>query len=87
MTHTLAEETHMITHPVQWPHMNLPLINRETRESAVFGPSLSRTTISEDESITILIGANIWLPSAWSECEQKTYENVAALLADGWRVD
>lgn len=74
----------MILHPLKWPHTVLPLkrVDDFQFDLAVFNPPLGRTEISETEPITVGL-YNMFTVGGPS----KTYENVDALLADGWRVD
>jgi hypothetical protein len=56
----------------------------EPGNTAVFTLPLSITSLRDDEPIEIRIGTMF---DNLSELPTKTYSNVDALLADGWRVD
>lgn len=85
MSHTLDEERDMICSPDKWPMLVLPLKRSNNGlETAVLTAPLSVMKIPPAEPITIRIGTmfdNI------SELPTKTYQDVWALLDDGWRVD
>jgi hypothetical protein len=77
----------MILNPMRWPLLCLPLKKANPMQEgncAYFAPPISAQKISEDEAITIRIGT---IYDNIEACPEKTYENVDALLADGWRVD
>lgn len=87
MAHTLDEERDMICHPLKWPMIVLPLKRHnpfKPGNHAVFIPPLSVEVVEPDAPIKIHIG-NMY--EKLSELPEKTYPNVDALLADGWRVD
>ena len=80
-------DRHMILSPLEWPLLVLPL-KRHSKgglpDAAVFCPPLNRQGISPDDPITIRL-CNMFMLNA--NAPEQTYENVDALLADGWRVD
>jgi len=80
----LDRERQMIRRPGKWPHLVLPLVRAGNPDCAVFAPRVGLMTIAEDAEITIYL-SNMFMD--WTKAETKTYENVDALLADGWRVD
>lgn len=83
----MNRDREMILNPREWPNVVLPLKRRnpfQDGNTAVFAPSLNITTIKPDEPIEILIGTMF---DKLSELPTKQYENVDALLADGWKVD
>ena len=79
-------DRNMILNPNDWPHLILPLKRAVTNgiECAVFAPPISKGSIPEDVPLEILIGTMF---DKLSELPRKRYENVDALLADGWKVD
>jgi hypothetical protein len=76
-------DRNFILNPNEWPMLILPL-KRSGFECAVFAPPISKGSIPEDAPLEILIGTMF---DKLSELPRKKYENVDALLADGWRVD
>lgn len=81
MSQVSQRDRDFILNPYVWPHLHLPL--RKPR-----GPLAVLMTATEDETqpLRILINQTVFgLPLA--EVEEKTYDNVDALLADGWVVD
>ena len=83
MSESSDRDRNFILTPREWPNIVLPLV-RKGGECAVFAPSLAITHIKPDAPIEILIG-NMF--DKLSELPTKRYENVDALLADGWKVD
>jgi hypothetical protein len=80
-------DRNFILNPNDWPHLILPLKRKNPFQDgnmAVFAPPISKGSIPEDAPIEILIGTMF---DKLSELPRKQYENVDALLADGWKVD
>lgn len=84
-TYDTTRDREMILHPLRWPYFVLPLVNvNDPGTVACFNPSVVMDEISGDEPITLML-CNIFAITA--DALRKTYVNVDALLADGWRVD
>lgn len=82
-----TRDREMILHPMRWPLLVLPLKRDNPFQSgnqAVFCPKLSILEVKEDQPIEIRIGTMF---DKFTELPTREYENVDALLADGWRVD
>lgn len=75
-----------ILKPREWPHLYLPLKRHSDHglDTAVFALPLNVMHVKPDEPIEILVGT---IFDKLSELPRKRYENVDALLADGWIVD
>lgn len=77
----IRDDRRMIESPDLWPYMRLPLKRR-----GEVGNDLGFLMTGPRESGTVfLYKGNMF--AKLSECEQITYPDVDALLADGWKVD
>ena len=87
VSHTREQHRDMILHPLKWPALVLPLTRHnpfDPGNCAVFSPPMGVHSVAADEPIEIRIGTMF---QKMSELPRKQYENVDALLDDGWTVD
>lgn len=81
------QDRDFILHPNKWPMLILPLTRAnpfQPGNTAIFAPPFNVLKVAPDEPIEILIGT---LFDKLRELPRKRYDNVDALLADGWVVD
>lgn len=90
MTPVPDRDREMILNPVRWPMLALPLkrsvMDYPGENEAVFLPGPSVLKIDEDAAIEIRM-CNLYAMRNKNDVPTKKYENVNALLADGWVVD
>lgn len=86
MQHTREDHRNMILDPYKWPHMSLPLkrFRNGHMETALLWAGMNR--LSEDEPLQIKANTTLFgnLPGGPDFID---YDNVDALLDDGWVVD
>jgi len=77
----------MILDPFKWPHLVLPIKRYRDggMETALVYAGMER--LKEDEPIQVKLNTTMFGDLPGLESEMKTYENVDALLDDGWVVD
>lgn len=80
----ISDHRDMILHPLKWPNAVLPLKRGSEfpYDLGVVSVPAGVTEISESDAIKVGL-YNLFAVGGPSH----TYENVDALLADGWRVD
>jgi len=84
MTEVSSRDREMILTPNEWPMIYLPL-KRKT-DGGWSDVALLRSASTDPEAIRI-VEENMTLHGPLGEITTHTYQNVDALLADGWVVD
>lgn len=86
MAYTKNDELRMMSNPMLWPNLALPLVNRKNRKSHE-GPICGMLNGSGPTIYLINMWDSSHAGKRWDELPQKTYESFEAMVEDGWEVD
>jgi len=82
-----AEEIKMMSDPMAWPHLILP-IKRYVPRGNGLGQQLEAGVLAGHGPVVYLV--NMWAldgTKPWKDLPQKQYTSFAAIVDDGWIVD